>query len=358
MQVSHHIELRGVTKKFGDNLVVNIASMCIEKDEFISFLGPSGCGKTTILRMIAGLETPTTGEILIESKVVNDLEPYKRNISLVFQDFALFPHMTVAQNVAFGLKVRKVEPAISKDKVEKALQLVQIANLGNRRIAQLSGGQRQRVALARALVTDPTVLLLDEPLGSLDAHLRIHMQAELRSLQRRLGIPFICVTHNQNEALSMSDRVFVLKDGCIEMVDTPEAIFTHPSTEFVARFVGKNNILLAEIVGQHNGLKTLRSPLGTFYSRTEGAVESKRMAIVFRADSVRTTPRGGETENSLTGVLSGVDSVGSVCTYLLNAGGEEVRFERHGDVSKELIGQLGKNITVYWNGEDTILLPI
>lgn len=354
--MSHHLELRQITKKFSDRTVVNVASLCVEKDEFISFLGPSGCGKTTILRMIAGLEQPTSGEILIEGRVVNDIEPHKRDVSLVFQDFALFPHMTVEQNVNFGLKVRRVERLISKAKVEKALTMVEIADLGERRISQLSGGEKQRVALARALVTDPTLLLLDEPLGSLDAHLRIHMQAELRSLQTRLGIPFICVTHNQNEALSMSDRVYVIKDGCIEQVDTPEGIFTQPKTEFVAQFVGKNNILEADIVGEQAGLQVLRNPFGTFYAKAGSAMESKRAAMVFRADSVRVGSRETDTENELTGILSGVDSVGSVCTYLLEAGGEEIRFERHGDVSKELIGEIGRDVTVHWSAVDTILL--
>ena len=354
-----YVELRNVVKKFGGVTAVNVASMRIARDEFVSFLGPSGCGKTTTLRMIAGLEYPTSGEVLIDGQVVNDLEPYKRDVSLVFQDFALFPHMTVAQNVGYGLKVRRVEKSVAQPRVEKALDLVEIGDLPDRRISELSGGQKQRVALARALITEPKLLLLDEPLGSLDAHLRIHMQAELRLLQKRLGIPFICVTHNQNEALSMSDKVFVMRDGRVEQVGSPEAIFTEPDTEFVAKFVGKNNIMEADIVGTEGDKKVLRNALGTFKARSRGLDESeaKSAAMVFRADSIRLHQEPGSTQNTVTGVLSGVDSVGAVCTYVIVAGSQEIKFERHGDVTKELLADIGKDVTVFWSPEDTMLLP-
>jgi spermidine/putrescine transport system ATP-binding protein len=241
------VELDHVTKAFGDVVAVDDASLKISDGEFFSLLGPSGCGKTTTLRMIAGFEQPTQGQIYIKSQPVAGIPPYRRPVNTVFQSYALFPHMTVAQNVAFGLEMKKVLKAEIGQRVQDALDLVQLGEMGNRRPKQLSGGQQQRVALARALVNRPQVLLLDEPLGALDLKLRKAMQLELKQIQSEVGITFIYVTHDQEEALTMSDRIAVINHGLIQQVGSPRAIYEHPNNRFVADFIGETNFLPAVI---------------------------------------------------------------------------------------------------------------
>ena len=239
------VELVQVTKRFGDVVAVDDLSLTVQEGEFFSLLGPSGCGKTTTLRLIGGLEYPDDGDILINGEVVNDQPPYERDSNIVFQNYALFPHLTVEDNIAFGLRLksrRVAEPEVKK-LVEDALQLVHLEGLGARRPNQLSGGQQQRVALARALVLRPKVLLLDEPLGALDRTLRKAMQIELRRIQHEVNITFIYVTHDQDEAMSMSDRVAVMRNGNFEQIGTPQEIFQTPRTRFVADFMGASNIL-------------------------------------------------------------------------------------------------------------------
>ena len=244
------VELVRVTKRFGDVVAVDDLSLTIQEGEFFSLLGPSGCGKTTTLRLIGGLETPDHGDILINGEVVNDQPPYERDSNIVFQNYALFPHLTVEDNIAFGLRLksrRVAEPEVGK-LVEDALRLVHLEGLGARRPNQLSGGQQQRVALARALVLRPKVLLLDEPLGALDRKLRKAMQIELRRIQHEVNITFIYVTHDQDEAMSMSDRIAVMRSGIFEQIGTPREIFQTPRTRFVADFMGASNILSGRIV--------------------------------------------------------------------------------------------------------------
>ncbi len=228
-------------------------SLSIPDGEFFSLLGPSGSGKTTCLRLIAGFEQPTAGSLLLHGKQAAGVPPYERDVNTVFQDYALFPHMSVRDNVAYGLMVKGVERQRRYAEAEAALEMVALQGFGARRPAELSGGQRQRVALARALVNKPRVLLLDEPLGALDLRLREQMQTELKSLQRRLGITFIYVTHDQGEALSMSDRVAVFNHGRIEQVDTPKGLYTKPRTVFVARFVGSSNVVEGELARRLTG---------------------------------------------------------------------------------------------------------
>ncbi len=237
------VEFDGVSKSFGDVQAVNNVDLKIADGEFFAMLGPSGSGKTTCLRMLAGFEIPTAGRILLDGADVSGLPPYDRDVNTVFQDYALFPHMTVAENVAYGLMVKKVGDKERRTRVDGALALVHLEALGARRPAQLSGGQRQRVALARALINRPAVLLLDEPLGALDLKLRQEMQLELKSLQREVGITFIYVTHDQEEALTMSDRLAVFNHGRVEQVGTPAEVYESPRNPFVAGFVGVSNIV-------------------------------------------------------------------------------------------------------------------
>jgi putative spermidine/putrescine transport system ATP-binding protein len=243
------IEFRDVTRSFGSVRAVDRVSLEVAAGEFFSMLGPSGSGKTTCLRLIAGFELPDAGHIVLDGIDVSDVPPYDRDVNTVFQDYALFPHMSVLENVEYGLKVRRVGAARRRERAREILTLVKLGGLGERRPGQLSGGQRQRVALARALINRPKVLLLDEPLGALDLKLREAMQIELKALQRELGNTFIYVTHDQGEALSMSDRVAVFDHGRIVQVDTPRALYSRPRSAFVAEFVGGANVLPARLAG-------------------------------------------------------------------------------------------------------------
>lgn len=264
----HIIELKGVTKYYNDNLVLENVSFYVNKGEFITFLGPSGCGKTTTLRMIAGFDTPTSGQILLDGKDISNLPPNKRPVNTVFQRYALFPHLNVYENIAFGLKCKRVlntyenakgekytkKQRLSKaeiaGKVKKALEIVDLEGFEKRSVTTLSGGQQQRVAIARAIVNEPEILLLDEPLGALDLKMRKEMQIELKEMHRRLGITFIYVTHDQEEALTMSDTIVVMADGIVQQIGTPTTIYNEPANTFVADFIGESNIMNGTVVGK------------------------------------------------------------------------------------------------------------
>ncbi len=251
------LELKEIKKSFteGEAVLDNI-SLEISKGEFITLLGSSGCGKTTTLRIIAGLEQPDAGSVWLDGREVTGLEPNQRDVNTVFQNYALFPHMNVAENIGYGLKLKKVPKSEIRKKVSQMLELVQLEGYERRKPSELSGGQKQRVAIARALVNNPKVLLLDEPLGALDLQLRRAMQIELKHLQKKLGITFIYITHDQEEAINMSDRIAVMKDGCIEQIGTPDEIYNHPKTSYVATFVGNANILhgVAESIQGENAI--------------------------------------------------------------------------------------------------------
>ena len=242
------IELENVTKAFGDNVILKDFDFKVKKDEFLTILGPSGCGKTTILRLIGGFEEPDAGKILFNGEDITNKEPYERKINTVFQKYALFPHMNVYDNIAFGLNIKKMDKNLIKEKVREVLKLVNLVGFENREIESLSGGQQQRIAIARALVNEPEVLLLDEPLGALDLKLRQAMQIELKRIQKRVGITFIYVTHDQEEALSMSDTVVVLNNGEIQQMDCPLNIYNEPKNAFVADFIGESNIIKAKML--------------------------------------------------------------------------------------------------------------
>ena len=251
------LELKEIKKSFteGEAVLDNI-SLEISKGEFITLLGSSGCGKTTTLRIIAGLEQPDAGSVWLDGREVTGLEPNQRDVNTVFQNYALFPHMNVAENIGYGLKLKKVPKSEIRKKVSQMLELVQLEGYERRKPSELSGGQKQRVAIARALVNNPKILLLDEPLGALDLQLRRAMQIELKHLQKKLGITFIYITHDQEEAINMSDRIAVMRDGCIEQIGTPDEIYNHPKTSYVATFVGNANILhgVAESIQGENAI--------------------------------------------------------------------------------------------------------
>ena len=248
------LSLESVYKQFGDNVVVDNFNLDIQKGEFVSFLGPSGCGKTTTLRMVAGFEVPSSGRITLGGNDITNVPPNKRNVGMIFQAYALFPNMTVTQNIGFGLRIRKLKPADIQARVDEMLGLVNLEAHANKYPYQLSGGQQQRVSLARALAIRPEVLLLDEPLSALDAKIRVSLRAEIRAIQKRLGITAIFVTHDQEEALSISDRIVVMNAGVMEQIGTPFEIYNFPNTQFVANFVGSLNNADAEVVDPANGI--------------------------------------------------------------------------------------------------------
>lgn len=247
MEATYSVELKNVVKRFGSVLAVNDVTLNIKDGEFFSLLGPSGCGKTTTLRIIGGFESPTEGEVLIKGKSMGATQPFQRPVNTVFQNYALFPHMNIFQNVAFGLQMKKVPKSEIKERVEGFLDLVHLPGMGKRKPNQLSGGQQQRVALARALINHPMVLLLDEPLGALDLKLRKAMQLELKRIQQQVGITFIYVTHDQEEALTMSDNIAVMNEGKVLQVDTPEMIYENPASRFVANFIGETNFINGKV---------------------------------------------------------------------------------------------------------------
>jgi putative spermidine/putrescine transport system ATP-binding protein len=260
--VDYHIRLDGVSKNFGTLRVVDNLRLDIVRGEFLSLLGPSGSGKTTILMMLAGFQDASEGTIYVDGRIINDIPSHKRNMGVVFQSYALFPHMNVAQNVGFPLKMRGVGRAEIATRVKRALDMVQLSALSERKPSQLSGGQQQRVALARALVFEPGVVLMDEPLGALDKQLREQMQLDIRELHARLGLTIVFVTHDQSEALTMSDRIAVFNKGLIEQIDTPRMIYDSPATRFVAEFIGETNLMEGMVAGREGSDALIRLDAG------------------------------------------------------------------------------------------------
>ncbi|MCB1501663.1 MAG: ABC transporter ATP-binding protein [Bauldia sp.] len=305
------LDLEGVRKVYGANTVVRNFNLSIQRGEFISFLGPSGCGKTTTLRMIAGFEIPSAGTIRIDGRDVTELKPNQRNVGMVFQSYALFPNLTVAENVAFGLKVaRRPKDEIAR-RVAEMLAIVKLPELGDRYPYQLSGGQQQRVALARALAVKPTVLLLDEPLSALDAKIRISLREEIRSLQRELDITTVYVTHDQEEALSMSDRIVVMSDGRVEQIGTPFEVYNYPATRFVASFVGTLNILDARIVDPASGRVVIDGQEVIAGRGVNGAGVGEVRPMALRPEAI-TLDGGNGDRNRMQGTIEEVAFLGAV----------------------------------------------
>ncbi len=312
------VQLVDLVKRFGDFTAVAGINLDMPSGEFFSLLGPSGCGKTTTLRMIAGFERPSEGQILLDGVDMAQTPPHKRNVNTVFQNYALFPHLTVEENVAFGLKYKDVSKQEMREQVGRALDLVALTGFGARRPTQLSGGQQQRVALARALILNPAVLLLDEPLGALDAKLRKRLQIELKALQEEVGITFIYVTHDQEEALTMSDRIAVMSQGRVEQVGAPKEIYEEPATAYVADFLGVSNLMDATALGQTAGGCSLS--IGEFIVTAGQGDEDTRGAakVTIRPERVNLEPQDTPGENRVPAMVERVVYVGSVLQVIVN----------------------------------------
>jgi spermidine/putrescine transport system ATP-binding protein len=327
------IELTGVTKHYGDVLAVDDLDVQIAQGEFFALLGPSGCGKTSTLKMMAGFETPEVGEIRLEGENVTDTPPFHRDVNLVFQDYALFPHLNLRDNVAFGLKIKRVGRAERRRRADEMLERMALPGLGDRRIAEISGGQQQRVALARALINHPKVLLLDEPLGALDLKLRRTMQLELKAIQRDVGISFVYVTHDQEEALAMADRIAVMSAGKALQIGSPREIYDHPANRFVADFIGESSFLQGEQVGADGELVSFRLIGGGSLLASPGLVENGRAAVAMvRPEHVEVRPLDGPPEqlggsmwNRVEATVAELEYAGSDVHYFLDTpGGERV----------------------------------
>lgn len=347
------IQLSDVNKFYGDVHVIRDLDLEVEEGEFFTMLGSSGCGKTTTLRMVAGFEQPTSGTVTLDGEDMADVAPNRRDVNTVFQSYALFPHMTVFDNVAYGLRLRRVPKDEVARRVGEMLDLVQMGGFERRRPAQLSGGQRQRVAIARALVNRPKVLLLDEPLGALDLKLRKQMQLELKRLQRRLGITFVYVTHDQEEALSMSDRIAIMNAGILEQVGTPTEIYEEPATRFVATFIGETNIFEALVSGVSGDLASLALESGEAVVRAHGCEAGVMASVSVRPErvSLDDEPRDGF---ALPGVVSDRVYVGSAVKLVVELGnGQEVRVER---LAGDADVPLGSRVFLSWDPADARVL--
>ncbi|NBC32561.1 MAG: ATP-binding cassette domain-containing protein [Alphaproteobacteria bacterium] len=310
--MSMDIEIDNVSMRFGDFTAVREASLTIPGGEFFSFLGPSGCGKTTILRMLSGFLDPSDGAIRIGGQDMRGIGPNKRPTALIFQNLALFPLMKVWENIAFGLEVRGMAKAERRKKADRLIELVALQGQGDKLVTELSGGQRQRVAIARALAVEPAVLLLDEPLSALDLKLRQHMRAELRAIQKRTGVTFIYITHDQGEALTMSDRIGVMSQGLIEQVGSGEAIYDEPATAFVATFVGENNPFYGRVMTTERGYAMVDTMFGPLRGRNSQRLITGDRAILFvRPERVRVLDEGEEAENVIASTIDRVDLEGA-----------------------------------------------
>jgi len=342
------VQLDGVTKRYGSVLAVADLSLDIRQGEFFSLLGPSGCGKSTTLRMIGGFEGPSAGTISIRGKPSNDVPPYKRDTNMVFQQLALFPHLDVYENVAFGLRAKRVPSPEIGPRVDRALDLVALGPFARRAVRSLSGGQQQRVAIARALVNEPAVLLLDEPLGALDLKLRAQMQLELKSLQRRVGTTFIYVTHDQIEALTMSDRIAVMNDGRLEQIGTGREIYERPKTPFVAGFIGDTNLI--EVVRREPGR----------YATPDGALSLElpdagdRATVSLRPERLRVGTAARTCAQRAAGRVVDAVYVGADVQYVVVVGSTRLTVKTRSDQ----VFEAGEDLELGWQGSDPVVLGV
>jgi len=354
------VRVRNVTKRFDKVTAVENVSMEIKQGEFLTLLGPSGSGKTTILNIIAGFLMPTAGEILINKIPVTTLPPFKREIGMVFQNYALFPHMTLFENIAFPLQRRKFEKKEINNKVQWALELVELSGYEKRYPKQLSGGQQQRIALARALVFNPPLLLMDEPLGALDKKLREHMQLEIKHIQKDLSITVIYVTHDQEEALTMSDRIAVMNNGRVEQIADPTTLYENPSNEFVADFVGESNFIQGEYLGQEESFDLIRAKGGVLLKapRREDRNLKGATRLVVRPEKIFfvNLHESGEGLNTVEGIIEEIVYVGEVTKFRLKTSLEiDFELKRQNRLGVERC-QLGDRVRVGWKIEDTTVL--
>jgi putative spermidine/putrescine transport system ATP-binding protein len=347
------LEIDSVTKSFGVQKVVRGASIAVDRGEFVSFLGPSGCGKTTILRMIAGFETPSSGTIRIDGRDITALRANQRNIGMVFQSYALFPNMTVAGNIGFGLRVAGASSAEISNRVDEMLALIKLPQLADRYPWQLSGGQQQRVALARAIAPRPAVLLLDEPLSALDAKIRVTLRGEIRAIQKDLGITTIFVTHDQEEALSMSDRVMVMHQGVIDQIGTPFEVYNRPSTRFVASFVGTLSVIEGTVTDKAKGTVKTGFTIFSGINLPEGASNGDKIALALRPETLRR--EGRKDDVVLNGTISAVDFLGSVIRISIQAGENSLTLDMFNDPGSPP-PVVGREISVHVAPENVLVL--
>ncbi len=356
MEDVFEVELQNVSKSFGQFAAVRSVSLNVRRGEFLTLLGPSGCGKTTLLRMIAGFEFPDEGRVILGGHDVTDVPPYRRDVTTVFQQYTLFPHMNVFSNVAFGLERRGTARNEITRRVGDSLELVRLSELEDRRPAELSGGQQQRVALARALVLEPRVLLLDEPLAALDLKLRKQMQVELKALQKRVGISFVFVTHDQEEALTMSDRVVVMNAGRIEQIGCAEEIYEHPQTEFVAGFIGVSNIIEGTVAKVEDNLSTIDIADSKVRVEITGINDGERVRVLIRPEKISLSADGAN--DSLVGTIGSAIYLGESTQWKVRLGdGQEIAvLEQNRETSRSIQSRVGERVFVTWDPSSAVIL--
>ncbi|GAB6108641.1 ABC transporter ATP-binding protein [Fusibacter bizertensis] len=347
------VTLIDVEKSFGKNKVVKKMNVEIKQGEFLTLLGPSGCGKTTTLRMIAGFEEATSGTILVQGESIENKEPFEREVNTVFQNYALFPHMNVFDNIAYALKIKKKSKEEITKRVNEMLELVQLKGYENRKPEELSGGQKQRVAIARALINNPKVLLLDEPLGALDLKLRKQMQVELKRLQKKLEITFVYVTHDQEEALTMSDRIAIMNEGVIEQLATPREIYERPLTKFVAGFIGESNIFDGEVTGFYNGIIDVVTASGNMRVKGTGFNVGERIHVSIRQEFIEIGTDSVEGF-SLSGTIKDAIYMGTVVKTAVELKDKsEIKYSRFEKDDKFSEGDV---VNIYWNPERAVAI--
>ncbi len=348
------VNIQGVTKSYGDTVAVRDVSFEVAKGELFFLLGPSGCGKTTLLRMIAGFLKPETGSMLFDDRHITNVPPHRRNTGMVFQNYALWPHMSVSENVAYGLKERKIPRADVQRRVERALSTVRMLQYRDRSPNQLSGGQQQRVALARALVIEPDVVLLDEPLSNLDAKLRLDMRTEIRRIHEETGITMIYVTHDQKEALSMAQRVAVMSMGRVEQVGSPRELYRRPANRFVAEFIGEANLIDGRLVEQHDGQGKVETDVGALIGTVGGTSleEGDRVTCMVRPEGFSLD---GDRENSIAAEVEDSLYLGEAEQFVLRVGEVELRVVQSNP--GESPPSRGQKVTVSFSPDDAVILP-
>lgn len=355
------ITLTSVTKRFGDTVAVDDVSLQIEGGEFFSLLGPSGCGKTTTLRIIGGFVYPTTGEVHINDELMAETPPYRRPVNTVFQNYALFPHKTVAENIAFGLQMQKTPKVEISDAVERSLDLIQLPGYGDRKPSELSGGERQRVALARALINEPTILLLDEPLSALDLKLRKQMQSELKALQRKVGITFVYVTHDQGEALALSDRIAVMNEGKILQVGTPSEIYDAPQSRFVADFIGTSNFLDGTLISEDEVALTMEPSSNIVCAPTSNTPLNTPVTVAIRPERIDlTATAAANAENFLHGTVQDESYLGTTLQYTVQTDYPTPLIVHQQNTGTRETHRFQRGDTVYlrWIPENAIVLKV
>ena len=353
------LEIREISKRFGEIVAIKKVDVKIESGEFVAIMGPSGCGKTTLLRIIAGLEKADTGELLLGGRDISHVSVHRRTTRLIWQDYALFPHLRVRKNIAFGLTLQRHNKRLVKERVLAVAEMLRLTHILDRRVGQLSGGEMQRVAIARAIVTQPEILLLDEPLSALDAHLRISVQSELKTLQKQLGISFIYVTHNQSEAFAMADRVIVMNKGAVEQIGRPAEIYNRPSTHFVATFVGANNIFQGKITRVDNKYAIVDCEHGAVRataSKTSLSI-GEQVSLIVQADKLHRNSSAASGQNVIRAVLKGREFTGAQVIYYLEAAcGTQVKMVVQEPFMEDKPDVTDNEMELYWAPENTVIL--